>query len=36
MTVLERLAATAMVDPVWADMIADYVGDTVEAPTCED
>ncbi|MGH3868882.1 MAG: multiple cyclophane-containing RiPP AmcA [Pseudonocardiaceae bacterium] len=36
MTILERLAAFATVDPVWADMIADYAGDTVDAPTCED
>ncbi|MGH3710479.1 MAG: multiple cyclophane-containing RiPP AmcA, partial [Pseudonocardiaceae bacterium] len=36
MTVLERLAATVTVDPVWADMIADYAGDNVDAPTCED
>jgi hypothetical protein len=36
MTVLERLAVTATVDPWWADMIVDYAGDNVEAPTCED
>jgi hypothetical protein len=36
MTVLERLAATVTVDPVWIDMIADYAGDNVDAPTCED
>lgn len=27
---------TATVDPVWTDMIADYAGDNVDAPTCED
>ena len=36
MMVLERLAAIATVDPVWTDMIADYAGDHVDAPTCQD
>jgi len=35
-TVLERLAATAPVDPGWTDMIADYAGESVDTPTCED
>ncbi len=36
MTVLERLAAAATVDPAWTDMIADCAGDDADAPTCQD
>ncbi|MBV9011473.1 MAG: hypothetical protein JO272_05385 [Pseudonocardiales bacterium] len=36
MTVLERLAATTPVDPLWTDMIADHGGDNADTPTCRD
>lgn len=36
MTVLERLAATVPVDPVWTDLIAESAGDNTDTPTCQD
>lgn len=35
MTVLERLTASAPLDPVWAEMIADHAGDGSDSPTCQ-